>query len=162
MALSSELRRPALTVSLIRPLSMKCPALCHGASPPREWHCRTECGDFKHLDEAAGRVPLLLAPATLGSSLAPAHKGTGSRQNNRPQLVRPPPFRPGTDSDNHPFCNKQETSLPASKIEQTKTPKYEALTAGQLRFLTLLPDSLKCMCFVLFVFHTRKCLAMSF
>lgn len=78
------------------------------------------------------------------------------------ELVRPPPVRPGTDSNNHPFCNKQETSLPASKIEQTKTPKYEALTTGQLRFLTWLPDSLQsmCVCFC-FEFHMRKCLAMS-
>lgn len=98
--------------------------------------------------EAAGRVPQFLAPSILGSSLAAAQKGTGSGENNGPQRVRPPPSRPGTDSDNHPFCNKQETSLPASEIEQTKTPKFEALTVGQLRFLTLLPDSLQCMFFV--------------
>lgn len=104
-------------------------------------------------------APCLAIP---GSSLAPAQKGTGLRQNNRPQLVRRPPCRPGTDSDNHPFCNKQETSLPASKIEQTKTPKYEALTVGQLRFRILLPDSLQSMCFCFcFKFHARKHLAMS-
>lgn len=99
----------------------------------------------------AGRAPCSL-PVILGSSLAPAQKGTGLRQNDGPQRVRPPPFRPGTDSDNHPFCNKQETSLPASKIAQTKTPKYEALTVGQLSFLTSLPDSRQTMCFVLFCF----------
>lgn len=102
--------------------------------------------------EAAGRVPQFLAPSILGSSLAAAQKGTGSGENNGPQRVRPPPSRPGTDSDNHPFCNKQETSLPASEIEQTKTPKFEALTVGQLRFLTLLPDSLQCMCVFCFLF----------
>lgn len=96
------------------------------------------------------RVPL--GPFTGGNRL----------KAEQQELVRPPPVRPGTDSDNHPFCNKQETSLPASKIEQTKTPKYEALTTGQLRFLTWLPDSLQsmCVCFC-FEFHRRKRLAIS-
>lgn len=106
--------------------------------------------------EVAGRVPRPLAPTILGSSLAPAQKVTGSRENEGPQWVRPPPSRPGTDSDNHPFCNKQETSLPASKIEQTKTPKYEALTVGQLRFLTLLPDSLQNVFSFFFLNFTRE------
>ena len=134
--------------------------LCDRELAFSKWHCRAKCGNFKrpgtpgsgwHGAPAPG-------PAILGSSLAPAQKGTGPRQNSRPQLVRPPPFNPGTDSDNHPFCNKQETGLPASKIEQTKPPKYEALTVGRLRSLTLLPDRLQrtgavfWFCFVLFLF----------
>ena len=94
---------------------------------------------------------------TVGGSGGPhlllTHRALGCRHV---KWVRPPPSRPGTDSDNHPFCNKQETSLPASKIEQTKTPKYEALTVGQLRFLTLLPDSLQNVFSFFFLNFTRE------
>lgn len=108
-------------------------------------------------------MPPAPCPARLGSSSASAHERAGPRQSDRPPLGRPPPFRPGTDSDNHPFCNKQETSLPASKIEQTKTPKYEAPTVGSSGFFTRLPDGLQGMAggvFVFSKFHPRKRLAM--
>lgn len=133
---------------------------------PERGTCTSECGDFKHPGFLGsgwrGAPASCRAVAIPGSSSSPAEEGTDLGQNNGPQLMRPPPFRPGTDSDNHPFCNKQETSLPASKIEQTKTPKYEALTVGRLGFLTLLPDSLQSTCFCFcFKFHARKYLAIS-
>lgn len=166
MVCSSKSYPHVLTESLFYSWVWNVPSLWHGTKLSREGHlhnwvwwlqipglpgkCLVGCPCF----ELCCGNPRFLFVACRG--------GNWLRAEQRASADEATSLRPGTDSDNHPFCNKQETSLPASKIEQTKTPKYEALTVGRLGFLTLLPDSLQSTCFCFcFKFHTRKHLAIS-
>lgn len=93
-----------------------------GKGPP----ITTKNSGFKHLmsSEAAWLDAQTHDHGNSGFSLGTRPAGKWPRAPGQWSLTgKTPPCRPSTDGgDNHPFCNKQETSLPASKIEQTKKP----------------------------------------